>query len=144
MYSRILFLDFDGVLNSEQSAHWCHKRGVENGGFSPRNPEFCPYSVNNLEYILKEYPDLKIVVSSAWRLGRTVEELQELLFKYANVPKDRVIDKTKTLRNFSDDRGYEIQDWLDRNPTEKFCIVDDDSDMLHLLPKLVQTSWRGV
>jgi hypothetical protein len=38
-------------------------------------------------------------------------------------------------------RGNEIQAWLDAVPVVKtFAILDDDSDMGHLLPFLVRTS----
>lgn len=42
-------------------------------------------------------------------------------------------------------RGHEIQDWLRhraerRDDVEAFVIIDDDSDMDHLLPKLVKTT----
>jgi hypothetical protein len=38
------------------------------------------------------------------------------------------------------ERGHEIQAWMDEHGTpERFCIVDDGSDMAHLRHKLVQT-----
>ena len=44
------------------------------------------------------------------------------------------------LQNFGKKRGIEIQTWLDENPgVEKFIILDDDSDMVHLMPHLLQT-----
>jgi hypothetical protein len=37
-------------------------------------------------------------------------------------------------------RGLEIQDWLDNHPgVTDFVILDDSSDMAHLMPKLIQT-----
>jgi len=37
-------------------------------------------------------------------------------------------------------RGHEIQAWLDSHPeVTKFIILDDDSDMEHLMPHLVKT-----
>ena len=37
-------------------------------------------------------------------------------------------------------RGLEIQKWLDKNPgVDKFIILDDDSDMVHLMSHLLQT-----
>ena len=41
-------------------------------------------------------------------------------------------------------RGTEIQAWLDAwrgEPVESFVILDDEGDMAHLLPRLVQTGW---
>jgi hypothetical protein len=142
MHKKILFLDIDGVLNSEQSAHYWNERGKENGGFSKRNPEFCPLSVCNLKYVLKQIPDLQIVVSSTWRIGSTLQELKDTLSKHAGVDPERVIDTTPFDGHFGRIRGKEIQAWLDLNPTEKFAIVDDDSDMEHLMDHLIHTSWR--
>ena len=41
----------------------------------------------------------------------------------------------------SEDRGHEIQTWRDRSPitSESFVIIDDASEMAHLLPWLVRT-----
>jgi hypothetical protein len=42
------------------------------------------------------------------------------------------------------ERGHEIQAWLDtqNSNVESFVILDDDSDMAHLLSKLVQTKFE--
>jgi hypothetical protein len=81
-------------------------------------------------------------VSSTWRLGRTVEELQEILNR--NGFTGQVIGKTKDLRKGEDGdsilRGNEILAWIKENPTEcgvaywdykRYVILDDDSDMLY-------------
>ena len=40
-------------------------------------------------------------------------------------------------------RGYEIQEYLDEHPEiDNFVIIDDETDMVHLIDKLVQTSWK--
>lgn len=138
---KVLFLDIDGVLNSEQSAIYWNRQGKDNGGLSRGNTYYCPIAVSNLQSILEEIPDLKIVVSSTWRLGETVESMQELLFKSAGIEKHRVIGLTPALPG---ERGDEIQNWLDNSSpsVERFVIVDDNSDMGKLLPHLQQTSWR--
>jgi hypothetical protein len=155
---KILFLDIDGVLNSVQSAHFFHeereKAKAGHPGFldalgrrALRDDEFCPIACSNLRFILKEIPDLKIVVSSTWRMGRTVEELRDVLEK-AGVARDRVLDKTEVIYSMDSgytkeiDRGLEIQKWLDDNANhsvlmpkyqvDDFVILDDDSDMAHL------------
>ena len=136
---KVLFLDIDGVLNSEQSAIYYNRLNVENGGF---NDFSCPIARSNLHSILEELPDLKIVVSSTWRLGETLESMRGVLAQLALIKPDRVIGMTPSLRG-GKVRGDEIQAWLDANPgVERFVIVDDDSDMAHLMNSLVQTSWR--
>lgn len=41
-------------------------------------------------------------------------------------------------------RGEEIQNWINSfdQVIEKFVILDDDSDMEHLLPYLIKTSYE--
>ena len=79
----------------------------------------------------------RVVVSSTWRMSMSVEELQLLLLKSGFRPEIEVIGKTPVLNDL---RGKEIQQWIDDNEfTGKFIIIDDDSDMCHLLPLLVRT-----
>lgn len=122
---KVLFLDFDGVLNSIQYAVLMRRRGDDGYGEA-----FDPLAVSNLLEVLDRVPDLKIVVSSAWRLGDTVEGLRDLLSKNG-IPAERIIDKTANQSQKGYERGYEIQDWLEAHPeVTEFAIVDDDSDML--------------
>lgn len=119
---RVLFLDFDGVLNN----------------FTQRNfgESFSPSACRNLNVLLKLEPDLKIVVSSAWRTWG-LDYVREVLNKNG-IPGNRVIDITGKENG---NRGYQIQCWLDRNPDAKaFAILDDESDMGDLITKLVKTS----
>ena len=65
-----------------------------------------------------------------------IEELQNLITRSGFDPAIRVIGKTPVLHQ---QRGLEIQQWIDEHEyTGKFTIVDDDSDMCHLLPVLVR------
>lgn len=123
-------LDFDGVLNSCQSAiFWHNKRTL--GEFLAH--DFCPIALSNMEELVRRVPDLKIVVSSSWRLGRTVEELKNILAP-AKLVSDAIIDVTPYFRwKGGDDvaRGHEIKHWLDAHPEiTDYVIVDDDRDML--------------
>jgi hypothetical protein len=112
-----VFLDFDGVI---VTAH----DGFTNGD------QYCVWHLNR---ITKD-TDAKIVVSSSWRCGMSVPELQELLSKWGVT--GEVIDKTPRLNG---QRGHEIQAWLDQHPeVTDFVILDDDSDMAHLLKKRVK------
>lgn len=137
---KVLFLDFDGVINSHQSAtFWHNKRDQskwENEMYSSWKGslfeylahEFCPIALSNVEELVRRIPDLKIVVSSTWRLGSSVEDLKKIL-SGAKLVADAVIDKTPAFRDGP--RGNEIQHWLDAHPeVEEYVIVDDDNDML--------------
>lgn len=147
---KVMFLDFDGVINSHQSAtFWHNKRDQatwENEMYSSWPGtlkeyiahEFCPIALSNVEELVRRVPDLKIVVSSTWRVGETVETLKEIL-KPSQLICDRIIDKTDS---FSNVRGNEIQRWLDAHPeVTHYVILDDDSDMLDSQKKnFVKTS----
>lgn len=151
---KVLFLDFDGVLNSHQSAHfWHNKRDQskwENEMYSAWHgtlreyiaQEFCPIAMSNVEELIRRIPDLKIVVSSTWRLGETVESLRKILYP-SKLIGDAIIGTTP--RFGGEARGHEIHDWLTKHPeVTKFVIVDDDDDMVHLSDRLVNTdSWHG-
>jgi HAD domain in Swiss Army Knife RNA repair proteins len=145
---KLLFLDFDGVLNSAQFARLQHRNWVKDK-LNPRpyRDEFCPICCSNLLWVIEKNPDLKIVISSSWRLGTPLEELQALLERHG-IPGILIIGKTPHLVNPGEPtvpRGLEIQKWLDDHKeldVERFCIVDDDSDMEHLSPLHVKTDFQ--
>jgi hypothetical protein len=139
----ILFLDIDGVLNSVQGDVYHLKTNGE------RMPEFelCPIAISNLQYIFEQVESLRIVVSSTWR-GWGLNRMKTILSSYG-INSDYVIDITPFIEQDGQHakRGFEIQAWLDKNSemVDKFVIVDDDADMVHLLPYLVQTdSYEGL
>lgn len=126
---KVIFLDVDGVLNSE----WFFKNR-ENKDVDLDESRF-PL----LKKIVNK-TEAKIVLSSTWRFNLEHEGFQQLpkmLAKY-NMS---IIDYTGR-NNFG--RGAEIHDWLVAHPeVEAFCILDDDSfDMGEYVEnQLVHTSW---
>ena len=153
---RVIFLDIDGVLNScqynlwlretkgENDDLWLEYRSTSEEDFSSYEKMLCQYCCTNLRHILKTYPDVRIVVSSTWRNGRSIEKLNALL-KYHKIfdsDEDKVIGKTPSLHK---ERGLEIFDWLSNNPNvSDFIILDDDSDMDMYLdtPHFLQTNGK--
>ena len=134
---RVLFLDIDGVLNSYQSARYLHSVKHKTDDQIPeyfndyllKNAlELCPTAISNLEYILEEIKDLKIVVSSTWRMGCELKDLKAL-FPCSSLIKSRIIDSTPMLKQSQ--RGDEIKRWIvARNVRIKdFIVLDDDCDM---------------
>jgi hypothetical protein len=143
---KIIFLDFDGVLN-----HWPdftvkarskvpQKRGhlvtCETG---PINCE----RVERVDRIVRA-TEARVVVSSTWRIYHTVNDLDRLL-GLAGLT-SRVLSRTPDLRGV-ERRGGEINLWLatwagqhPQDPIDSFVILDDDSDMEPHLDRLVQTS----
>jgi hypothetical protein len=131
--TKIIFLDFDGVLNSQLGY-------VKTKG-SRGQDDLDVTSIDFLNKLVKR-TDAKIVVSSTWRLTKTVEELQSILNR--NGFDGEVIDKTVDMRRGEDSdcilRGNEILQWMKAHPEiigchyfdyKKYVIFDDDSDMLY-------------
>lgn len=102
-----------------------------------------PDAVERLNEVVRR-TDCVIVISSSWRIGSSRHDLQHFLelrgFNYG------VLSVTPSVGKANRVRGDEIQLWLDRakekyGEIESFAIVDDDSDMGHLMPRLVRTDF---
>lgn len=135
MEKPIIFLDFDGVV---ETIYW---EKNENGIWDFNIHKTGRQELNNkqaigwLNELYKKIP-YDIVVSSTWRINMPVEALQDLLINSGFNPEIQVIGKTPVLYL---QRGLEIQKWIDTAKFKgKFIIIDDDSDMCHLLPLLVR------
>jgi hypothetical protein len=131
---RIIFLDFDGVLVNRQSfltRNALYERG------SRQQEKADPPCVNALNRIIRE-TGAYIVVSSSWRLGTPLCELETLLLDWG--VRGVVLDKTPVYP--SKTRGFEIEGWLQTCAATNFVILDDDTDMGALLPRLVKTSFK--
>lgn len=147
---KILFLDIDGVLNSEASFRFWHRMRFKPEEVAPwgwhlpedRREELCPICITNIHRIFEEVPDLKIVVSSTWRL-HGLEELKKIFHHWPEIA-DRMIDITPDFG--IGPRGNEIKHWLHTNQNKygeiQYVIVDDDGDMPGLHKRFVQTKWR--
>lgn len=146
----IIFLDIDGVLFYNPMDGRVHERvaerlkGRENEISKPYPAiEFDRAAVDlfdetSLHYLDKLIADIAqqtqqevgIVLSSSWRIGYSLEELQDL-FKQHSFSK-YLIDKTPQL--FSESRGREIAQWLEENKgrfdVAGFVILDDDDSGL--------------
>lgn len=136
---KVIFLDIDGVLNSDTDFFELRKFG------HPVNEIKGSKVINRgclalLQQILED-TDAKIVLSSTWRHLYTLEEMHEMFTaRDFNLPFEVWHDITPTLsRGFSDDhtyhRGAEIRDYLDAHPeVEKFVILDDLLDPIVNIP----------
>ncbi len=117
----IVFLDFDGVLNTESNPS-------STGNFSKS-------ACKNLNKLLEDFPSLKIVVSSSWR-SKGLKKIKEVLEKNSIDP-DKVIDITDEAHR--DNRGHHIERFVeDHKDIERFVILDDHRDMDKILDHLVQ------
>lgn len=119
---KVLFLDIDGVCNSRLFARRQFKATGKRMWL-----DVDPELVRLVRRIIKE-TDCKVVLSSTWRLypeARAVVKRDVCYF----------IDCTKDLqagaKRNNVDRGYEVQEWLERHPNvTQYAILDDDADFL--------------
>ncbi len=136
----IIFLDIDGPLNTGRVMKKRFEQ-YKKTGIKTTYEEFDPICVKNLKFRLKE-TSTKIVISSSWRLMYSYKELVEIMNNHGLG--EYVIGVTPYID--SGKRGSEIQEWLDdykiRTGTKinSILILDDDTDMVHLMPYLVQVN----
>ena len=115
----ILFLDFDGVLH------------VLNCADERRFARLPP-----LEDVLREFPELRIVVSSTWREAHGLAQLRSF---FASDIAARVIGVTPVLPRVAGvpQRYAECSAWLRANaPGAKWLAIDDDTALFE--PQLEQ------
>ena len=118
---RVIFLDIDGVLAPIRQ--WDRY-----GDLDPA----CILVLN--EIVARGGAD--VVVSSTWRHGKTVAELQDILDAQGFI--GRVLDKTPAGAPGAS-RGEEIAAWLAEHAVAGYVIIDDHVDMGELRAHLVQT-----
>lgn len=124
---KVLFLDIDGVCNSaDYMTSGRHVKGTMLG--------IDPFPAVLVKMIVQD-TDCEVVLSSTWRLGKmTRDAVREEVVDF--------IDVTPDLNG--KDRGFEIEDWLNRNPdVTRYAILDDDMDMLaYQAPNFFKTTWK--
>ena len=130
--NKIIFLDFDGVLNTE------HYQGLLQYQGKPWQDEhgvfFDPNAVKQLKRII-DATDADIVVESSWKyLG--LDAMKEL-WKVRNLP-GTIIDITPSL--LGKNKGVEIASWLSEYAKQdiRYVIIDDeyvilDSQLSHFI-----------
>lgn len=145
---KLIFLDIDGVLNYQlyyQEKRQCdrHKELPEDAPDGAH--DICERRISLLNDLIED-TGAKVVISSSWRNGKSVEELTQL-FEYKGF-KGEIIGKTPYLwfgisaeqeYHYSVPRGCEIKAWLELNKDKlsekmsevRYVIFDDDSDMLY-------------
>jgi hypothetical protein len=139
-----LFLDFDGVLNSLSWIRGRDRQAVSH--FEWKCAQLDPACIELIDDVI-ERAGCQVVVSSSWRLGNTVRELQVMLRRVGMRNATALVDRTpheyrdpESGIYTGEQRGGQIQRWLDANGNPgPFAIVDDESDMIHLKPRLVKT-----
>ena len=121
MPRRVIFLDIDGVLAPI-------RRWDRYGDLDPK----CIQVLNDIVASC----GADVVVSSTWRHGKTVSELQQMLD--ADGFAGCVLDKTPSDIPGAG-RGEEIAAWLAEHAVGGYVIIDDHADMGELRTHLVLT-----
>ncbi len=138
--NKILFLDFDGVLNTE------HYQGLLQYQGNPWQDEygafFDPKAVKQLKRII-DATDADIVVESSWKyLG--LDAMKEL-WEVRNLP-GTIIDITPSL--LGKNKGVEIASWLSKYAKQdiRYVIIDDEYVILDSqLPHFILTNpYEGI
>lgn len=136
---KIVFLDFDGVLNNFGD-------GFDDrvaGSSTLAREHLDPTNVGNLNDLIAR-TGAKVVVSSSWRILDPIEELIRILRHHGF--NGEAIGVTPRLHRTPEGepryRGHEIQAWIDDQEEKplSFVILDDSSDMAHLMERLVKTN----
>lgn len=127
--TKVVFLDIDGVANSEESLR------KSSGGIVGID-KYMAFLIGKIQL----ETNCVFVLSSAWK--HSEENIAEIEQHIA-----QIYDITPTLQYSKDEkyeRGKEIQAWLNKHPNvKKYAILDDDSDMLpEQLSNFFKTSWK--
>jgi hypothetical protein len=117
----LVFVDFDGVLNSD-AFYTRNARAAKEGDLDPK----CVRLLNDL--VVRS--GAKVVIASSWRHDHSVSELRAIMVKRGFEHAGRVIGKTPDLGE-DGVRGYEILAFLKNLKMEKrpFVVLDDTDDM---------------
>lgn len=136
---KILFLDFDGVLNTD--SYQVYLRAHGKAGWDDHGQLFDPEAVGNLKLILDAIPDVRIVVSSSWKI-QGLDELR-LMWKERGIPGELydvipdIYDEELLSIDLSDPdniskveglgKGKEISTWLRKHGGQdsRYVILDD-------------------
>lgn len=130
----VIFLDFDGVFNIIDG---------NNSTYLKQELHFEKDLINNLNLLMESISDLKIVISSSWRLDfeDALNNIALCGFKY----NDRIIGSTPVFNESSiKTRLAEIRTWLKVNESFsktkiEYLIIDDELEgfnVININPKI--------
>jgi HAD domain in Swiss Army Knife RNA repair proteins len=138
---KVLFLDFDGVLNDDTYLRRVREQGLVQG-LGLRDPSdrhmLDPARIALLDSLLA-LSGVDVVLSTSWRMIYTTDELKEFLRLQGMQCVGKIIGRTKNPINHVQ-RGVLIRLWLDDHPEYTHHVaLDDDPGAAECDVKLVQT-----
>lgn len=129
---RVLFLDVDGVLNSNE--FFARAIANNNGQPIPMGARHLdPEAVRRVQQLVQK-TRATVVLSSTWRYGWPIMTISQWLGV-------RIYGATAVER-FRGNRSTEIDGWLDRFRPDRYAILDDDRDIYGHDDHFVQTDVR--
>ncbi len=141
--NKIIFLDIDGVLNSNKyftSREYYYKehKKIEYTLEDTIKRQLYDIDMNKLELLLKvvKITTTKIVITSSWRRLSIYPYIKKYLIE-VGLP---IIGETPYIEG---NRGEEIRYYLKNNKVDSFVILDDEifKDFNELINNLVKTSF---
>ena len=118
----VIFLDFDGVLNTERHQARLAVEGKPNT--DAWGPLFDPSAVENLRLII-DNTDAAIVISSSWRYAHRLGSLR-MMWEVRELPGEIISTIPCGATYIS--RGEDIECWLDKYGRPDYVIIDDLDD----------------
>ena len=143
---RYLFLDIDGVLNTIRYSNYLIDHDEDE--VDEDGALFDPEAVNNLACIIEKVPDVKIIITSTWRLNgwewmNRLWEKRQLpgsIFSFTPVLEvvcfvDKIKNKDTSLVYPYGTRALEVNEWFRLYASQnfltcKYVILDDVNDFL--------------
>lgn len=122
MKDSIIFLDFDGVLNTEQYQARLAVDGKPNKDVW--GPLFDPRAVGNLRKII-DSTGATIVISSSWRYIHRLGSLR-MMWEIRELPGE-ILDTLPCGATYIS-RGEDIECWLNQHGQPNYVIIDDLDD----------------
>ena len=150
---KVIFLDIDGVFNSEQLA----ERRIQEG-WSEQHYDFVDLNeLTRFVYFINKN-NIKIVLSSSWRIDGYVETcnyLKQTLmapiipYLIGVTPRSKSGHRGTEIEFFikANKEHYEQYKWMMKNnefiDIDEYCIIDDDCDMTddQIQNHFVNTNW---
>jgi hypothetical protein len=146
--TKIVFLDFDGVLVPDVDAQQQTNSGLTHANYLS-TVAFNPICVGNLNQLLHT-THAEVVLSTSWAKGHSISQLSNCLMRNGIDPSnifeydDPSENSYMTPRNKAYNRGEEIGAWLRAHPEiTQWVAIDDDSTVLHLRTNFVRTNPRA-
>lgn len=135
--NRLLILDIDGVLKSIRSAiafkDLNNMLGTSLAGSCKYPVEFRkesfnldPICIQFIKNLVEDY-DLKVVISSTWRIYSCIEHFHQMFRLYDWETENIIIDFTPCTK--SGCRGEDVSQYIKNHPeVDDYIIIDDNND----------------